>query len=202
MVNVTGNVVDEILNHLTKAESGLRETIAQAAATGDYRGVDIARSVAVQLSEIMQRVKSPATSVGFAESGKLSKEEQGRKQENTKQSIRKKDYPKFEMRNGLISRIGWSKKEKCEYTHKVPITIFERTVETMDSLSKSSAGPFTAEEIMNKASEMQTEPIPAYQVYTVLSLLREKSSIKQIGREGYYIPHDISEKAKMLLQSL
>lgn len=202
MVNADSNVVDEILNHLSKAESGLREIIAQAAGAGDYRGVDIARNVAVQLSEIMQRLNKPPASVDFAAIEKLSKENQGGKRGDTKQGVRKKDYPKFEVRNGSISRIGWSKKERCEYIHKVPVVVFERTVETMDSLSKSSAGPFTAEEIIKKANEMQAEPVPSYQVYVVLGLLRENDCIKQIGREGYVIPRDISEKAKMLLQSL
>lgn len=198
MVNPDSNVVDEILNYLSKAENGLREVIALAAGAGDYRGVDIAKNVAVQLSDIMQRLKTPTTNRSI----ELPKNEHALKREESKTSNRKKDYPKFEVRNGSISRIGWSKKERCEYIHKVPVVVFERTVETMDSLSKGSAGPFTAEEIIKKANEMQAEPVPSYQVYVVLGLLRENDCIKQIGREGYVIPRDISEKAKMLLQSL
>jgi hypothetical protein len=198
MVNVTNNVVDEIFNHLSKAENGLRDVIAQAAGAGDYRGVDIAKNVAVQLSDIMQRLKTPTTNRSI----ELPKNEHTLKREESKASNRKKDYPKFEVRNSSISRIGWSKKEKCEYTHKVPVIVFERTVEAMDSLSKSGAGPFTAEEIINKANEMQTEPVPSYQVYVVIGLLRENNCVKQVGREGYYFSSDISEKARMLLQNL
>jgi hypothetical protein len=195
---MANSIVDEILNYLSKAESGLREVIAQAAGAGDYRGVDIAKNVAVQLSDIMQRLKTPTITRNI----EMSKDEHALKREESKASNRKKDYPKFEVRNSSISRIGWSKKEKCEYTHKVPVIVFERTVEAMDSLSKSGTGPFTAEKIINKANEMQTEPIPSYQVYVVIGLLRENNCVKQVGREGYYLSSDISEKARMLLQNL
>jgi len=105
-------------------------------------------------------------------------------------------YPKYEVKNDTLVRIGWSKKEKREYTHKVSQRVFYETVEVMGRLAQGGAGPFMAEKIIEQANNAKSETIPSYQVYVVLGLLRQTNCIKQVGREGYDIPPKLMEKAE------
>jgi hypothetical protein len=107
----------------------------------------------------------------------------------------KKMYPRFEVRQDTLYRYGWSKSEKQEYVHKVPRGVFLKTLEVMARLRQQSGGPFVAEEIL-KLVDSGDGGAPSYQLYVVLGLLREAGCIEQLGREGYRIPADISEKAE------
>jgi hypothetical protein len=94
-----------------------------------------------------------------------------------------------------LIRIGWSKKQRREYTHKTPRSIFDTTIKAMAALAQSGAGPFTAEQLIDQINTMEPEAIPSYQVYGVIGMLRGTNCIKQIGREGYDIPPELVEKA-------
>jgi hypothetical protein len=110
--------------------------------------------------------------------------------------------PRIEIRKGSLLRIGWSRKQKREYEHKVPRVSFDTIVNTMSALAREGSGPFTAEAIIEKISATTEDSMPAYQVYVVLAALREWNIISQVGREGYNIPPDISERANQVWREM
>jgi len=185
------NLIEKIEAVLTKAENELQEVIVEAAKAGDYRGVDAGRAAAVEICNLKARILKPSSKGELKSESNVSRT---KKRVGTKRHVRGK-YPKFEIKNDTLVRIGWSKKERREYTHKVTKRVFYEAVEVMGRLAKGGAGPFTAEQIIEHINSMESETIPSYQVYVVLGLLRQTNCIKQVGREGYDIPPELVEKA-------
>ena len=192
-MNTLENRVAEIL---TAAEDKVRKVIADAAESGDYRGVDYGRRVAVAISEIGKGLggagaSSKASDVGADRaSGKAKQKTAGRKG-------RKGAYPRFEIEGDQLVKIGWSKKQKREYSHKVPKDVFERVVKGMAALARRSSGPFAAEDVIEIVGS-EGESIPSYQTYVVLAFLRDRGCVEQKGREGYDIPVGIENDANAL----
>ena len=184
--------IEKIISVLTKAESDLREQIVEAAKAGDYRTVDSARAAAVGIRSLRTGIVNPSSKAQAKGASVVSH----RKRKSSSRKGIKSKYPKFEVKNDTLIRIGWSKKEHREYTHKTSRTAFDGTVKVMAALAQNGAGPFTAEEIIGQLSHLESEMIPSYQVYVVIGMLRKRGCIKQIGREGYNISTDITVKAK------
>ena len=188
------NKTDQIKNVLVKAEHDLQEIIAESAKEGDYRSVDIARIAAANLRELSTHISEPTSSK--KNNSPVQKTEANVQRRKSKKIPAKKQYPKFELRKDSLVKIGWSKKQRREYTHKVPVIVFSHVVKTMVGMATGGAGPFMAEDIIEKLNDQQPEIIPSYQVYIVIGLLRQGNCIKQVGREGYHIPVDFFDKAK------
>jgi hypothetical protein len=197
------NKIEKIEEILLKAETDLQQVIVEAAMVGDYRSIDAARAVAVSIHDLTARISNGTlASKTLKPQVKQSDEIAKGKRKSSRRKGGLKNYPKFELRKGYLVKIGWSKKQRCEYSHKVPDTIYDKTVEALISLSQSGTGPFMVEQIIEKVSASETETIPAYQIYVVIALLRSANCIGQIGKEGYSIPLDLSEKASKVWESL
>lgn len=186
------NLKERIEEVLTKAENELQEVIVEAAKEGDYRGVDAGRAAAVEICNLKARILKPSSKGELKSESNVSR---SKKKVATKRHGRGK-YPKFEVKNDNLVRIGWSKKERREYTHKVSKRVFVKTVEEMGRLAQGGTGPFMAEKIIEQVNNAESETIPSYQIYVVIGFLRKLNCIKQIGREGYDIPTDLSTRAK------
>ncbi|MDD5064130.1 MAG: hypothetical protein PHQ35_05140 [Phycisphaerae bacterium] len=191
----------KILDILRKAEEDLREAIAEAARAGEYRDVDIGRTVAVNIKELCERISGN----GIKSSKPLETKEGSasrKKQKKVSRRNKPEGLPRIEIRNGSLYRIGWSRKQKKEYEHKVPRAAVDTIVNTMSALAKEGSGPFMAEAVINKINATTEDSMPAYQVYVVLAALREWNLISQDGRDGYNIPPDVAEKAKTMWTEL
>jgi hypothetical protein len=186
------NLKEKIEAVLTKAENELQEVIVEAAKAGDYRGVDAGRAAAVEICNLKARILKPSSKGELKTESNVSR---AKKKVATKRHGRGK-YPKFEVKNDSLVRIGWSKKEKREYTHKVPKRVLYETVEVMGRLAQGETGPFMAEKIIEQVNNADSEAIPSYQIYVVIGFLRKLNCIKQIGREGYDIPMELLTRAK------
>lgn len=185
--------IEQIKNVLIKAERELQEVIAESARDGDYRSVDIARIGAANLRELSTHISEP--NLNRKNNKSVQKTGAKVKTKKRKKTSAKKQYPKFELRKDSLVKIGWSKKQRREYTHKVPATVFDHVVKTMIDMAKGGVGPFLAEDIIEKLNGQLSEIIPSYQVYIVIGLLKQSNCIKQIGREGYHIPVNFFDKA-------
>jgi len=185
------NSDNRITTILDEAERNLREVIAEAAQAGDYHSVDVARVAALEIRNLRARVKSPP----------IAQEPQ---RSNTsphvtsKRKGQKSAYPKFEVRNGTLIRVGWSKKNRREYTHKAPKTVFEQTIKAMASIGQTRNGAVMAEQIIEQLESTSSEHIPSYQVYTVLGLLRDRDCIQKIGNEGYRWSEGLEDSARKI----
>lgn len=186
------NQTEKIIEILNKTESDIQEVIIESAQAGDYRSVDMARATAVNIKNLRTQISNPASKAEIRPAKSGTRIE---KKASTKKR-KKSDYPKFKVKNETLIRIGWSRKQRREYTHKAPRLVFEQTVKAMTALSQSGAGPFLAENIIEQANSNESDAIPSYQIYVVIGLLKQTNCIKQIGRDGYYIPTELVEKAE------
>lgn len=193
----------KVLEILNKTENELREAIAEAARSGDYRAVELGRNVAVNIKELCERISGNGqltTKSDPITKGTESKSQKKRKKVNRRS--KPLDLPRFEVRNGSLFKIGWSKKQRSEYSHKVPRSAFDSIANAMTRLASEGTGPFAAEAVIEKLNASTEDTIPAYQVYVVLAALRSLDAISQVGREGYDIPIDISEKVSNVWKEL
>ncbi len=184
--------IEQIIEIFNKAENALQQVIVEAAQERDYRSVDIARSAAVSIQNIQAQLSNPAGNSGAKSHGgkpKAKRRVSGRR-------AGRQGYPKFEVIKDTLIRIGWSKKQRGEYTHKTPRSVFDATTKAMATLARSGAGPFAAEQLIERINSTESETVPSYQVYTVIGLLRLTNCIKQVGRDGYDIPPELEEEAE------
>ncbi len=187
--------IEEITGLLGRTEGQLRQMIADAAKAGDYRTVDLAKTAAVGIQNLQTGISNPGAKLQPKPASSVGKAK------TTSRRGGKGRYPKFDVKKNTLNRIGWSKKERREYTHKTPRTAFDRTVKVMAALAQNGAGPFTAEQIIEQLNHMGSETIPSYQVYVVIGFLRARKCIVQVGREGYDIPVDVYGKAEAVWRS-
>ena len=183
---------EKIIEILTKTESDIQELIIEAAKVGDYRSVDMARSAAVNIKNLRTQIMNPASKAEI----KSSKNKTLSKRKALSRKGTRSGYPTFKVKNDTLVRIGWSKKQRREYTHKAPRLVFDKTIKAMDILAQSGAGPFLAENIIEQANSNESQSIPSYQIYVVIGLLKQTNCIKQVGRDGYDIPIDLLEVAE------
>lgn len=193
----------KVLEILNKAEEELREAIAEAARSGDYRAVEVGRNVAVNIKELCERISGNGQiTTKYASITKGTEAKSQKKRKKVTRRSKPAGLPRFEVRNGSLYKIGWSKKQRSEYSHKVPRSAYDAIANSMTKLANEGAGPFTAEVVIEKLNVSTEDMIPAYQVYVVLAALRSLDAISQVGREGYDIPMDISEMAKDLWEKM
>lgn len=192
------NQNEQIIEILRKTESDLQQVIVEAAQARDYRGVDMARTAAVNIQNLRARILNPASKLEPKSTNGMSPvKRKGLPRKGTRSA-----YPKFLVKNDALIRVGWSKKQRREYTHKTPRFVFDGTVKAMAALSQSGAGPFTAEQIIEQVNSIESETVPSYQIYVVIGLLRKTNCIKQIGREGYRSPEAFVKKAEKCWRKL
>lgn len=189
--------VKKIEQILRDAEVKLQGLIASSAENGDYAVIDLARRYAIQLHEMqngLNQSNSPKNKLDIiTHHNTMTKSAKTPLDKKTKG--KKTQYPKFKITSNSLIRIGWSKKEKREYSHKASKIIYDLTIDAMEKISNTAAGPFMAENIIDKLNKNSDQSIPAYQVYVVIGYLKDQGYIQQIGRDGYNIPPDIKKKS-------
>lgn len=200
------------------AEGGVQKVIAEAAGNGDYEAIETARRVAVELRALAQGLQghqrsAEATHAAIPESGSGTVTVNGTDRPKgaatspppgrTTRAPRGKagEYPRFEVHNGTLHRIGWSKKRKREYVHKVPRAAFDTIVDLLGRIAEEQDLPVPAEAVIDSLDTESREAIPTYQVYAVLMYLRQLDAIEHAGRDGYRIPADISQRKDTLWPS-
>ena len=185
---------EKIERVLEACEQTIRSLIATAAQAGDYSSVDRGREVAIQIHGLRQKESGGSCSVPRTAAPRVTSSPDTSKSKR-KRTAKVSGYPRFEVRENSLIRYGWSKKEKREYSHKVPKEAFDHILEVMSELGATDPGPHMAEAIIERANGGVDEPIPNYQVYAILGFLKNEDNIEQRGREGYLVPSDFRKKA-------
>jgi hypothetical protein len=189
-------IVDRIQSILGETETQLRNLIAEAAVSADYRGVDAGRQAAVGIRELRERFgENPTKKVVVSESDPRTAESPPRRARSAARATRKA-YPRFTVEDDTLTKIGWSKKHKREYAHRVVLGTFDRTVSAMATLANGKTGPFLAEDIIGKVNESDEDQVPSYQVYIVIAFLRASGCIRQHGRDGYDVHRELVASAR------
>lgn len=90
-------------------------------------------------------------------------------------------YPKFERDGERLVKIGWSKREKAEYEHRVP----RETARCVYlELAKVAASVFRMEELLPFNLPDGVE-VPSCQTYLVLAWLRYIGQIEKRANDSY-----------------
>lgn len=178
---------------LVDADCRLRQAIADAATAGDLDGVDLARNAAGRLRQMINGLDTTEETAVYSSTSNPKGPIPVSKAQTRKRSKQKSKYPRYQVRGDYLCRIGWSKKERKEYEHKVSKEVFDETVGAMDTLSHDHSGPIPADQIIGKVNKMSSEAIPNYQIYVVIGLLRDNQDITQVGRRGYDLPQKLRE---------
>lgn len=103
-----------------------------------------------------------------------------RNQGSTAKPARKKrdNYPKYCVRGDLLVKTGLSRDGRNEYEHLVPKKEFDEISSILTEFAKSRE-QFTVAEVHSRLD------CPAYQIYTVLSLLKARKLLV-VPRRGLY----------------
>ena len=184
-----------ILEVLSNAEIALLEIVSRAAASGDYSGIDLARGTAEQIKGIATRLscEQPRASIEKIHKGK--RKDRHEKRAASKLAAKKIGYPRFEIRESTLTKVGWSKKQNQEYTHRISRDAFEAVVGALAASQRRKDGPLSTELILELLAASGQAP-PFYQTYSVLGFLRSKDVIRSSARGEYVVPSDIDGRAR------
>lgn len=183
---------------LRQAESSLRQLIE--AALRDQRYADVAEIAA--LAEGLSRLLEP-TSGRSPDSAQnepapaptrspLAVAASPKQKSSRKTSSRRSGYPRFGRDGDRLVKIGWSKKNKSEYEHRVPRSAVDAFLGKLTSTVKPGR-VFEVESLL-PVTDHAGDEVPAYQVYVTLAWLRDVGVIEKKGRDGYVVENSESTK--------
>lgn len=115
-----------------------------------------------------------------------------RPKKTRRSSSKRTEYPRFARDGDRLVKIGWSKKNKSEYEHRVPRSAVDAFMGKLTSAVKS--GQVFEVDSLLPVTDQNDEEVPAYQIYVTLAWLRDIGVISKKGRDGYVI--DDSEATK------
>ena len=184
----------ELTTVLANAEASVLEVIAAAAASGDYATIDRARAIAERLRDI-SRDSNAGTKVTKAPSPVYM----GTQRKKRKKTPKKGEYPRFNVADGSLFKVGWSKKKGDQYVHRVPISTVKNISGALEQLS-AAQGPVSTEKILESSFLKDAGNPPSYQVYVVLAFLKERGIIASTGREGFRLSSNIASRTNELLR--
>ena len=188
------DVENRLATILSTAEARILEVIADAAANGDYAAIDRARAMAERLRDIN---RDATTTSSVAQDPKPTRRRSTKKKQ--KPHPKKGAYPRYEVADGSLFKIGWSKKKGDQYVHRVPITTVRHISSALEQLSITEE-PVTSEQILESKVLRDAGNPPSYQVYVVLAYLKDRDVITSIGREGFRLSSSIASRTNELLR--
>ena len=171
--------VAEALSHVTKVRQGLQLPRFRPTSTGQNSRVPKNESE----SATDEKSSSPPAK------SKLRAKASGDPARSTNTPASK--YPLFLKDDSRLIKVGWSRKKKDEYMHRVPKEVVFAFVEHLEK-SVGSESLFEIESLF-PVSTAPGEEIPGYQIYVIVAWLREAGVIEKKGRDGYII----QEKSKL-----
>jgi hypothetical protein len=183
---------DRIRDVVHHAELDLRELLKQAIEAGDYGAV-------ARIAEVAGSIADMAGDGWAAPAVELTLSSPPRDAEPEKPEANgvpvprrprvKRPYPRFERDGDKMIKVGWSKKDGCEYEHRAPI---EAITLTARRLSETAGVLFTMDEILPISNE-DGEEIPSYQVYLAVAWFRGLGVVVKKGKTGYVIQNGALE---------
>lgn len=189
----------EVVAILDTVERELLGILANAASSGDYEAIDLCRTTAAKVKILAREIGRP----GVAKENSLGgfRKPRSRKAKRIRTSRRTPSgkpsgYPKYEIDDGALHKVGWSKKARKEYSHRVPLDSVNEIAKDIRTCGESH-GRITMELILFDGHLRSNDCVPGYQVYVVLAFLRDREAIKPAGRGGY----SISEKFEGVIRS-
>jgi uncharacterized protein YkuJ len=196
---------DEANGVLVAAEASLRSLAEQALAARDYADVAHIASIADSLRGLTatpRAVSTAARRTAADAAPSLVSTSHLDAQSKARSPRRARRYPRFERDGNKLVKVGWSKKQKKEYQHRIDRHAFDGTLEAISLIANKPSVVIAAEQIVERVDRDGTA-VPTYQVYLVFAMLREHGLLKRHGREGYTVEcEDLRSAAKAVWDGL
>jgi hypothetical protein len=182
----TNNFTRAATDLLGQCEREMQNLLAEAVSARDYDAVMLLTGLAKALRE-MAGSGGESHPTGAAErvpaAPKLPAAPAARKSAHRASS----GYPHFVRRGNSLIKIGWSKREKRPYQHRIARKALDAVVTAVE---RAGAGGkvFTVDDILPVTDPGDGAPVSDYLVYVGLAWLRQVGLIDQHGRQGYSIP--------------
>ena len=200
------NTIQKVNQIVGDAELALRKLITEALDAQEYSAVkklaDFADNL-VQLASASFDDGAPPDGLSNKQGGqkqaeaglplasnKMSKSSLGSSKNSlsskkTRAKSASKAYPLFVRDGNRLVKIGWSKKNRREYEHRVPDLAVHVFLNYLAHSIKESE-VFDIDSLFPVVDETGNE-VPGYQVYVIIAWLRDIGIIEKIGRDGYVV---------------
>jgi len=174
---------------LRDTEAGLRQLAAEAVSAGDYAGIIKIAALAKTISELVRStsLEGSTRNVSVAPKANRAGKAVGPTRRPSTRPVERKEFPRFFRREDQLIRIAWSKREKKEYSHKVPYAALKALVEAFAKAGREGR-VFTTDQVLPIRDLADGSEIPNYQSYVCISWLKQTGLIDQHGRQGYSVP--------------
>ena len=185
---------ERVLGVMERAEKEVLRILAEQATAGDYEGIELSRVVALRLRDLRNEFAAPKRqrSGGHGAANMTRPLRAG----GSKTTARMKGkYPRFQVEDGALVKIGWSKKAKREYLQRIPESSYLRVCSALTQFGTDGNGAVLSDQIL-AAVDSSGEAVPSYQIYGVLGFLRDRGVIRMPSRGEYYVPQDVGAGAR------
>lgn len=175
---------------LRATEESLRDLIRTAVEEQRYAEIAEIAELANSVSKLI-RGATPAPRVAAAEPhagngiARSSPPPRLKKKVAKKKLASKSEYPWFGRDGDRLVKVGWSKKNKKEYEHRVGRDVVQAFAKHLDSAV--TAGEMFDVDGLLPIVDPAGDEIPGYQIYVALAWLRSIDVIEKKGRDGYVL---------------
>lgn len=177
---------------LRNAESELRDLIQKALSEQRYPAVKILADFADGVSNLLQSTGKSTSLVAPISSERQVQVDAAQKidaasgpPKQNRPRADKPKYPRFERDDDRLVKVGWSKKSKKEYEHRVPKNVVISFVRHIGQ--NVGTGKIFDVEGLLPAQDASGNEVPTYQVYVTLAWLRDGGALEKKGRDGYVL---------------
>lgn len=199
---------NQLAMHLQSAEGDLRQAIALAAKDGSYALAQALSGIAGELGGAIRSLPGTIEEPqGQMHGAAKSRTERNGIQENAKskpsikrtrrakRSKKSRAYPKYQIVGTTLVRLGWSKKTREEYSHKVPRSAYDQVSAAIDRVVSNGKKVFTADDVAAVLASEDCEHVPSYQMYIVIGYLKDNDALMAESRGKYKSEQPIGEFA-------
>lgn len=172
---------------LSQAQSGIQSLMERELAAKRYGDLAELARLAEGLANLYgSGVQTIVSSPSKPEQAEGESSPKAQKRAPKKKSIgrAKQGYPRFEFRNAMIVKIGWSKKAQKEYEHSAPV---QAAIDLALQIQKTTQTGriWTVEELGDVMLSHDESELPSYQLYLLIAWMRTIRVISKQGRSGY-----------------
>lgn len=177
------------------AEAKLRDLISEALQDQRYGDVREVAQLADRVAHLLSsRELESANAAGPLDN--KSATHPTRPQTSSKKRVRrrkgtasaqspKRTYPRFVRDGHRLVKVGWSKKNRQEYQHRVPRSALQAFAEHLTAHIEGGR-VFDIEGLL-PVHDSAGQEIPAYQVYVIVAWMRDAGIVERKGRDGYLV---------------
>jgi len=182
----TDNFTRAATDLLGQCEREMQKLLAEAVSARDYDAVMGLTGLAKALRE-MAGSGSESHPTGAAERASAAPKRASAAAARKSAHRASSGYPHFVRRGNSLVKIGWSKREKRPYQHRIARKSVDAVVAAV-MRAGASGKVFTVDNVLPVTDPSDGAPVSDYLVYVGLAWLKQVGLIDQHGRQGYSIP--------------